>query len=245
MVSPSRPTSGVGGVGRLPGAPRLRSEGKAVGSPGTVSCQRLLGVGDVLEPVHPQAHGEVPSGRRPQAWSAVVVLTTTWPPCAVAEIRAAEVHVEADQVVLERLRVPGVQPHPHPDGDTLRPPVRLERLLPLGRGSHRVLGLVEHDEEAVALRAELTTAAAPEGGPQDVAVGREDLAYPAPSRFSSVVEPSMSVKSMREPVDAVPVTFDILGARGHRGQRATTRTTDAPWGCDAGAQRWPQPLGRS
>ena len=118
-----------------------------------------LRVQDVLEAVHPEveqgrARGKPAGdalGRRPAQHDLAAV-------CRRGHARR-QVHVEADQVVLEGFGVAGVQAHPHAHRHPLAPRVRVEALLALGRRGHGVRGRPEHHEEAVALRPELPAAA--------------------------------------------------------------------------------------
>ncbi|MBO0829967.1 MAG: hypothetical protein J2P24_19515, partial [Streptosporangiales bacterium] len=80
-------------------------------------------------------------------------------------------HVHADVAVLVATRLTGVQAHPHPDGEVLRPGVRRQRPLPVAAGTHRVDGRSEDHEEAVALGAHLHAVVLAEHRAQDRPLG--------------------------------------------------------------------------
>ena len=90
--------------------------------------------------------------------------------------------VQADPVVplVSDQRLAGVEPHPDPALDTVRPLLGGERALGADRRLDGVLGAGEREEERVALVVHLAPALGLDGGPQDPAMGREKLAVPVP-----------------------------------------------------------------
>ena len=90
-------------------------------------------------------------------------------------------------------RLPDVQPHPHLDPDALRPGVRRQVTLPIDRRRDRILRRLKRNEERVTLRVDLVAAVRREGGPQDPLLLGQNLRVLAARRWSSRVEPSMSV----------------------------------------------------
>ena len=78
------------------------------------------------------------------------------------------VDIQADVAAGAEARLAGVQAHPHPDRDTLRPGILGQRSLRCHRGRDGVGGTGEDDEEAVALGIDLPPAVGLEGRSQQM-----------------------------------------------------------------------------
>ena len=80
------------------------------------------------------------------------------------------VYVQPHIPVLVPDRLTGMQPHPHPHRNPVRPVMAAQGTLGGNAAADRVNGRAEHNEEAVSLGAHLLAATVPERGPQQGAL---------------------------------------------------------------------------
>ncbi len=161
--------------------------GERVRQAGDHQLVKMLGLGDVLQPVPAQVgHFQVSraiaflaavAGVRELARDQLAGGLGHDHLAAVCRRRdpGSPVHVHAHVAVLVPRRLPGVQAHPDQRRNTLRPGVAGQRPLTFSTGAHRVDGRGEHHEEAVPLGPHLGSQMRGEGAAQQPALGRQEI----------------------------------------------------------------------
>ena len=109
----------------------------------------MLGVGQILQPVHAQAADRHPLGQVVLDQTAQRVRDDDLPSPPHCRDPRGPVHVEPEIVIAPEDPVAGVHAHAYPQGMSLGPAVPVEPSLRVHHRSDRRSGRLEHDEERV------------------------------------------------------------------------------------------------
>ena len=176
--SPSRPMKLDTCAGRLLSSFGLSSDrrgGKAKGRPSASSWKIRSGGPRSFSRCRPRSLRAAPAGIGSRSSAAAVAESTTWPPWAVAAMRAARWTSRPTRPCRCLGRLAGMDAHPDADRLTVGPWVRPERPLHLDGRGHARAGRGEHREERVALGVDLPAAVRGQPGTDQPVVRGEDL----------------------------------------------------------------------